>query len=77
MRLQIEPTDKIVKVNGTACRMWRGVTKKGAKCFVFVATIGTVDGTEGCRELEQELRELPHPGEEAEGFLHIHFPEVT
>lgn len=68
MRLQIEPTDKIVVVNGTECRMWRGVSEKGAKCFLFVATI-TVPELPGWEEFRAELRELPHPGKQADAVM--------
>ena len=76
MRLQIEPSEKIVRVHGTECRLWYGVTPEGAKCFVFVATIGVPDfmvpgQDERVQEsFQRELRELPGPpGEEAVAVL--------
>lgn len=70
MRLQIEPTEKIIKVNGTECRAWIGISEKGAHCFVFVASVAVLDeSATKTAEFEADLRSLPHPGREADFAL--------
>lgn len=77
MRLQIIPSEKIVKVNGTECRLWYGVNEHGAKCFVFVATVAVPDvllpgmDENAQEDFARQLREMPGPpGDEAIGVLH-------
>lgn len=37
MRVQAEPSDLLVKVDGTLCRVWNAVTENGEQIFLFVA----------------------------------------
>lgn len=40
MRIAIEPTDRLVIIDGqTPCRIWEGTTDKGTRVFVYVRAI--------------------------------------
>lgn len=39
MRLQCEPSNKIVLVDGTPCRIWSAVTEDGDVCALLVALV--------------------------------------
>jgi len=60
MMLQIESTDKIITVDGVACRCWKGVTASGVACEVLVHRIA-VDDQQDTIQFELELRELAMP----------------
>jgi hypothetical protein len=62
MKITIESTDMITVINGTPCRIWRGVTAGGTKCDVAIPLIRVVNGSDHA-EFEEELREMPAPGE--------------
>ena len=36
MRVQAEPSDVLMRVDGTLCRVWNGVTETGEQVFLFV-----------------------------------------
>lgn len=62
MKLTIEPTDKIVHVNGVEARVWEGQTESGAKVHLFITRIG-VDASDSatCDQFARELRESSAP----------------
>lgn len=39
MQIQIEATDDIVVVDGTPCRVWKGVTAEGVECTVYTRQV--------------------------------------
>ena len=59
MRLQIEPSDKIVSIDGVTCRAWNGVNEKGVTCIVLVHLI-MVDKDADAADFDFELIEK-HP----------------
>lgn len=61
MRLLIEATDQITRVDGVEARMWEGVTDRGTRCKVFVHRIA-VHESEDSAEFDRELREQLPPG---------------
>jgi hypothetical protein len=52
MRIQIEPSDIFVDVNGVKCRVWNGITEDDKQVFVFVSSIASVEDLEGLIEIE-------------------------
>ena len=57
MRIQIEPTPKIVRIDGQRMRAWRGVTENGVACVVFVSMIAVPRGI-GAEAFKAELQEI-------------------
>lgn len=58
MKLTIEATDQITRIDGVLCRVWNGVTERGTKCVLFVHRLRTdadVDQSEFQRELDEQL----------------------
>jgi hypothetical protein len=46
MKIQMEPTEHLVFVDGVECRVWNAITDRDTQCFVFVHRIGIpTDGT--------------------------------
>lgn len=60
IEIQIEPTSDIALIDGVACRRWKGTTKNGVPCEVFVHRIA-VHNDQDSSELDDELREMPPP----------------
>lgn len=60
MRIQIEPTDKIVTLDGIQCRLWNGVTEDGTHVFLLVHRIG-VHVDEDATKFTQALKEMDQP----------------
>ena len=57
MKISIEATDKLTRIDGVPVRLWEGITEGGVKCKVFVHRIA-VHKTEDSAQFEQELEEL-------------------
>lgn len=57
MKLTLEPTSKIVNINGARCRVWEGVTAKGIRVHAHIALVG-VNRESDASELDAELREV-------------------
>jgi hypothetical protein len=51
MRIQMEPSDHIVSVDGVLCRVWNGVTEDDRQVFVFVHRIASREELEGLTEV--------------------------
>lgn len=60
MKITIEPTTKIVHLNGLPARIWEGVTEKGVPCYLFVTRIA-VSNDESAEEFESALEEKKPP----------------
>lgn len=62
MRIQMEPSGPVVKLDGVECRVWNGVTEAGVQCFVFVHRIAVRDGVDAeAFSRESPLDEKPPP----------------
>lgn len=61
MKLTLEPTDRIERVEGTPCRIWSGTTECGTPVLAYVAVLQpqTHDPNE-LAAFEAELREMPY-----------------
>lgn len=58
MKLTIVATDQLTNLIGVPCRVWRGQTKTGVECLVFVHRIAVLksdDTTEFDRTLQEQL----------------------
>ena len=66
MKIQMEPTEHIVKIDGVECRAWNAVTERGSQLIVFVHSIATPDGAPADpadqRDLDEQFNER-HPTE--------------
>jgi len=62
MKVTIESTDQITRLDGVECRVWSGVTERGVKCLVFLHRIALHDSQDSA-QLDQELRETLAPGQ--------------
>ncbi len=62
MRITIESTGQICKVDGALCRVWEGTTERGAKCKLFVVLIAAHIDQDHV-EFGRELRDRMPPGE--------------
>ena len=60
MRIQIEPTDYFVSLDGVECRAWNGVTEGGVAVIVFVHRLMVHAGGDQFA-LDVELAEMPAP----------------
>lgn len=60
MKIIMEPTTKLVDVNGVKTRLWQGHTENGIACHAYVALVG-VDRSADTTDFERELREVAAP----------------
>lgn len=60
MKLEIESTDTIIKIQGVEVRLWRGWTASGIPCAVFVHRIAVLH-TDDETQFEAELRKQSPP----------------
>lgn len=67
MKITIEPTLKIVELNGVPARVWEGVTERGVPCHLFVTRIG-VAKDQNAEEFERELEEQRPPSVEIQAI---------
>jgi hypothetical protein len=67
VKIQIESTDRIVKVNGIEARVWEGETESGIPVIVCVTRIA-VNADQECSEFERELLERRAPSADANAF---------
>ncbi len=69
MKLSLEPTDEIERVNGTLCRKWKGTTDLGTPVMAWIAIIQPqTHEPERLQEFEEQLRELPPARREPVSF---------
>jgi hypothetical protein len=60
MKITIESTDTITILDGVHCRVWRGITERGAECELAIPSIRVPAGSDAA-ELEAELCEMQGP----------------
>ena len=56
MKITIESTTQIVKVDGIDCRIWEGETDRGVKIFCLIPRIAAMKGQD-LSQFEAELKE--------------------
>lgn len=63
MKIELEPTDQIVHLNGTtAARVWTGTTEHGIAIQAVIVRIAVPSGdTDECKRLSALLVETPRP----------------
>lgn len=67
MKITLESTTKIVKLNGVPARIWEGRTESGIKVHAMITRVG-VDMGEDTSEFELELQEHRAPSPEIEAW---------
>lgn len=70
MKLEIESTNSIVKINGIECRVWEGKTESGIPVHCFITRIA-VHKDHDHSELDRELKARPHPNGTVSWPLHM------
>ena len=61
MKVVLESTSKMVRVNGFPCRIWEGETLSGIKVHAFITrVVADAEGSD-LREFERELQECRTP----------------
>lgn len=70
MRITIEPTSKIVELNGVPARIWEGRTEDGADCMVFVTRVAVSEGYPPSvhQKFQDALKETRAPSPEAQAY---------
>jgi hypothetical protein len=70
MRITIEPTQKIITLDGVPARVWSGITDTGTRCLLFVTRIAVDENEtpEAHQEFAEQLSETPKPHPEAEAL---------
>lgn len=61
MRLQIEPSEIFVDLDGVRCRVWNGVAESGEQVFVFVARVAVPNDAGSGIIFDKDLIECPAP----------------
>ena len=61
MKITMEATAALTRLDGVPVRLWEGVTEQGTKCKVFVHRIA-VHNDENAEDFERELQEQLPPG---------------
>jgi hypothetical protein len=56
--VSIEPTTRVIEVNGVRCRVWTGTLPSGEPVQFFVHGVLAVPGSKAARELEEILAGL-------------------
>jgi hypothetical protein len=67
MKLIIESTTKIVKLNGVDCRVWEGTTGRGIPVHCFIPRVA-VAMDQDAAQFEKELVEQRAPSVEVEAI---------
>lgn len=68
MKIEIESTTKIVKLNGVPARVWEGKTESGIKVHCFVTRIAIDKNEERIGEFQNELQEQKPPSKAIEAY---------
>lgn len=61
MKISIESTEKLTKIDGVPVRLWEGKTEDGTKCKVFIHRIA-VHKDDDASQFDRELHEKMLPG---------------
>lgn len=64
MKMTIESTTHIVKVNGIDCRVWEGETARGIKVQALIPRVAVRNGQD-TSQFEAELKEQAAPSTDA------------
>lgn len=65
MMLGIEPTARMVRINGVRCRVWDGIDEDGRAVLVYVAFLGIETGSDWRRyDADLQPAEMPDIVEE-------------
>lgn len=59
MKIQMEPTEHVVTVDGVECRIWNAVTENNTQCFVFVHRIAIRKDDPGKKEFDALFCDVP------------------
>ncbi len=68
MKIEIESTTKIVKLDGVPARVWEGKTDSGIKVHCFVTRIAIDKNEERMGEFQNELQEQKPPSNAIEAY---------
>lgn len=60
MKLILEPTSKIIEIDGVPCRVWQGHSESGVPCHAHIALIA-VNRDADAEDFNRELREVAAP----------------
>ena len=60
MKITLQSTGQIVRLDGIECRVWEGTTGKGVAITAFIPRVA-VNVEADASEFERELRETPEP----------------
>ena len=63
MKVTIESTSKIVKLNGIDCRIWEGESERGVKVHCYIPRISAMDDQD-LSQFDAELVETRTPSPE-------------
>lgn len=67
MKMTIESTTKIVKLNGIDCRVWEGTTERGVAVHCFIPRVFVKNGQD-LTQFEQEFKEQRAPSFDIEAL---------
>lgn len=67
MKITVESTTKIVKLNGIDCRVWEGESERGIKVHCYIPRIAAKDDQD-LSQFEAELEEQRKPSAEIEAI---------
>lgn len=69
MKIEMEPTDQLERVEGTLCRVWTGSTDKGTPVEVWVRCVSPQTHDSVALEVfERQLKALPPARREAVAY---------
>lgn len=62
IKLTLEPTDRIVTLDGVPARVWQGTTDAGVEVHCFITRIAVpTDKADECERFSAELKETAAP----------------
>jgi hypothetical protein len=67
MKITIESTDKILRINNVPARLWEGKTDSGVEVICFITRIAVKKEADNS-VFEKELKETKAPSPEAAAF---------
>lgn len=70
MRVSLESTNKLVRLNGISARIWEGTTEAGVKvhCYMTRIAVKNDQPLEVYAEFERELKETRVPSADVEAI---------
>lgn len=67
MKVTLESTTRVVKLNGMPCRIWEGETVGGVKCHAYIARVAAKDDQD-LSQFNTELEDKRAPSPEVEAI---------